>query len=68
MAAVAGALEVKLEKRGFYVIGEGLRSPNAEDCVKALKLTKLAALLFATASALLITLHSVFLGWFVNVL
>jgi len=52
MAAMAGALERRLEKRGHYVLGDGHREPDAGDIRAALQLTGLAAALLAAAALL----------------
>ena len=47
MSAVAGALGVKLEKPGYYAVGEPTRMLEPSDISKALKIMKLNVLLFA---------------------
>lgn len=50
MAAMAGAVDRRLEKPGYYILGEGLAEPGAEDVRAAVRLAGLAAcLLVATA-------------------
>ncbi len=49
MAAMAGALGVRLGKRGVYTLGEGLREPSCEDVGRARRLASDAALLAAGA-------------------
>lgn len=46
MAAVAGALDIKLEKVGVYVIGDDKHDLSAETIDKAIKLTKLTILIY----------------------
>jgi len=46
MAAFAGALNVRLEKRSEYVIGEGYGYPGVGEIEASLKLMKLVTLLF----------------------
>src|SRR5207253_11245026 len=45
MAAMAGALGVRLEKQGTYVLGEGLREPEGSDIGRAVRLARRAAML-----------------------
>ncbi len=47
MAAMAGALDRRLEKPGHYVLGEGLAMPQAADVRAAVRLAGLAAALVA---------------------
>ena len=49
MAAMAGALGVRLGKTGVYVLGEGLREPSCEDVRRARRIASDAALLAAGA-------------------
>ena len=49
MAAMAGALGVRLGKRGSYTLGEGLREPSCEDVRRARRIASDAALLAAGA-------------------
>ena len=49
MAAMAGALGVRLGKTGVYVLGEGLREPSCEDVTHARRIASDAALLAAGA-------------------
>lgn len=60
MAAMAGALGVRLGKRGSYVLGEGLREPSCEDVRRARHLASDAALL--AAGALIVALAAVGAG------
>ncbi len=60
MAAMAGALGVRIGKRGSYVLGEGLREPSCEDVLRARRLASDAALL--AAGALIAALASVGAG------
>ncbi len=54
MAAVAGALGIRLEKPGVYVVGEGGADPSTEDVEPALRLAGTAIGLTAAASALIL--------------
>lgn len=47
MAAMAGALGVRLTKRGAYELGAGGRAPQAEDIGRAVRLARAAAMLAA---------------------
>lgn len=49
MAAMAGALGVRLGKRGSYTLGEGLREPSCEDVRRARRIASDAATLAAGA-------------------
>jgi adenosylcobinamide-phosphate synthase len=52
MAAMAGALGVELSKRGAYVLGAGMRAPEASDLTRAVRIFAVAAALaFAVAIA-----------------
>ena len=55
MAAMAGALGRRLEKRGAYVLGRDLESPRANDIERAVRLADRASMLIA-AAALVVTL------------
>ncbi|MBW6517227.1 MAG: cobalamin biosynthesis protein [ANME-2 cluster archaeon] len=58
MAAAAGALGVRLEKPGHYILGEELRSPEAVDIEQAARLVGAAViLLFAWSMGVLYLLH-----------
>jgi adenosylcobinamide-phosphate synthase len=52
MAAMAGALGVRLTKRGTYTLGAGLREPGAEDIGRAIRLARGAAV----GAAVMVTL------------
>lgn len=52
MAAMAGALERRLEKRGHYVLGDGYRQPAPSDIRAAARLTGFASALLAAAALL----------------
>lgn len=54
MAAAAGALGIRLEKHGVYVVGEGGADPSTKDLVPALRLVGTAIALTLIASALLL--------------
>lgn len=57
MAAFAGALGVRLEKLGYYVLGEGLKPCGGDDIPKAIMLNRLlsAALVIIIIAALWLT-------------
>lgn len=50
MAAMAGALERRLEKRGHYALGDGYREPEPADVRAAIRLAGFAAALLAAAA------------------
>lgn len=54
MAAAAGALGIRLEKPGVYVVGEGGAEPSTRDLAPALRLVGTAIGLTAAASALIL--------------
>lgn len=54
MAAAAGALGIRLEKPGVYVVGEGGAEPSTRDLAPALRLVGTAICLTLIASALLL--------------
>ena len=61
MAAMAGALGVRLEKPFHYVLGDG-RDPGPEDIPTAVRIMKCTAWLFAGAAAALAAAVSVLAG------
>jgi adenosylcobinamide-phosphate synthase len=63
MATIAGALRVKLEKVGYYSLGESYEHLTLQHCEIAISLMKITALLFCMVFALpAIVLLAVF-GW-----
>jgi adenosylcobinamide-phosphate synthase len=54
MAAAAGALGMRLEKPGVYVVGEGGKDPSTEDIKPALRLVGTAMGLTVACSALIL--------------
>ncbi len=52
MAAIAGALERRLEKPGHYVLGDRYRGPGAADIRAAVRLTGVTAAMLAAAALL----------------
>ena len=63
MATIAGALRVRLEKIGYYSLGEGYEHLTLQHCETAISLMKITALLFCMVFALpAIVLLAVF-GW-----
>lgn len=59
MSTMAGGLGVRLEKVGFYVLGEEYESPSSEDIMGSLEIFSAAAILTLLLSPLLITA----VGW-----
>ena len=47
MAAMAGALRVRLEKPGHYVVGDNLEEPSSKHILRALKIRNVVMILFA---------------------
>lgn len=63
MSSVAGALRVRLEKTGYYSLGEGYEHLTLQHCGKAISMMKITTLLFIAAFTIpAITLLSL-LGW-----
>ncbi len=56
MAAAAGALGIRLEKPGVYVVGDGGRDPSTKDLAPALRLVGTAIALTVVGSALVLLL------------
>lgn len=56
MAAVSGALNVRLEKMGFHILGAGFREPEAGDIKKAINVVGFSSLLVITG---IILMHGV---------
>jgi adenosylcobinamide-phosphate synthase len=56
MAAAAGALGIRLEKPGVYVVGEGKTDPSTKDLAPALRLVRTAIALTVAGSALILLL------------
>jgi len=60
MAAMAGALGVKLEKAGHYVLGVGLRPPNPADITKSIRIMKWVAAVSVLITFAFISIHHIF--------
>lgn len=58
MSAMAGALDVELEKVGHYVLGKGLRAPTTDDLARARRLLYIVVVL----AALILTLLTVYVS------
>lgn len=52
MSAMAGALNVQLEKPGFYVLGDSIEAISPRHILRALHLMKLTTFLFVVAGAI----------------
>ncbi|MEM2759323.1 MAG: cobalamin biosynthesis protein [Nitrososphaerales archaeon] len=52
MAAIAGALRVRLEKIGYYSLGEAHEQLTLLHCIKAISIMKMTTILFCIAVAL----------------
>lgn len=65
MAAFAGALNVRLEKRSEYVVGESYPYPGVHEIEASLKLMKLVTLLFASLLVLPLSVFTLggYLRW-----
>ncbi len=62
MAGVAGALRIRLEKIGYYRIGEEYEDVTIEHCYKAIKLMKMTIMLFIMIIALPLLMLRYLLG------
>jgi adenosylcobinamide-phosphate synthase len=60
MAAMAGALGVKLEKVGHYILGMGLRPPTPADITKSIRIMKWVAAVSVLITFALLSIHHVF--------
>jgi len=60
MAAMAGALGVKLEKAGHYVLGAGLRPPTPADITRSIRIMKWVAACGVLLAFILISIHHTF--------
>ena len=60
MAAMAGALGVKLEKVGYYVLGLGLRSPTPADITRSISVMKWVAAFAVLMTFALLAVHHIF--------
>jgi adenosylcobinamide-phosphate synthase len=60
MAAMAGALDVKLEKVGYYVLGVGLMAPTPADITRSIRIMKWVAAIGVLMAFVLLALHHVF--------
>jgi adenosylcobinamide-phosphate synthase len=67
MSALAGALKVKLEKIGYYELGNSIEPLSIEKCKNALTMVKVSVMLFFILVSLPIVLFLSILGWW-NVL
>jgi adenosylcobinamide-phosphate synthase len=60
MAAMAGALGVKLEKAGHYILGVWLRPPTPADITKSIRIMKWVAAVSVLITFALISIHHIF--------
>jgi adenosylcobinamide-phosphate synthase len=60
MAAMAGALGVKLEKAGHYMLGAGLRPPQPADIMTSIRIMKWVAAFGVLLAFALLSIHHVF--------
>jgi adenosylcobinamide-phosphate synthase len=60
MAAMAGALGIKLEKVGYYTLGVGLRPPTPDDITRSIRVMKWVAAAGVVMTFVLLSLHHVF--------
>lgn len=62
MAAMAGALGVRLEKAGHYVLGAGLRAPMPADITRSIRIMKWVAAFGLMLAFVLLAIHRLFFG------
>ena len=60
MAAMAGALGVRLEKAGHYVLGVGLRPPAPADITRSIRIMKWVAVCGVLLAFILISIHHIY--------
>ena len=60
MAAMAGALGVRLEKAGHYVLGVGLRPPAPADITRSIRIMKWVAVCGVLSAFILISIHHIY--------
>ena len=60
MAAMAGALGIKLEKAGHYILGMWLRPPAPADITRSIKIMKWVAAFSVLLTFILISIHHIF--------
>jgi adenosylcobinamide-phosphate synthase len=63
MATMAGALRIKLEKVGYYSIGEGYEPSTIGKCKTAISIMKLTAILFSTVFSFPLITILYLAGW-----
>jgi adenosylcobinamide-phosphate synthase len=63
MAAMAGALGVKLEKAGHYVLGVWLRPPTPADITRSIRIMKWVAAFSVLLAFILISIHHIFFDY-----
>ena len=63
MSALAGALRVKLEKVGFYELGENIEPLSIEKCNNALKMVKVSVFLLLIFISIPMVLLLSLIGW-----
>lgn len=56
MGAAAGALEVRLEKRGHYALNPEARAPDAADVIRAVRLARITLFIAAAFSVGMVSL------------
>ncbi len=67
MAAMAGALETKLEKIDHYSIGDGTVSFSKEHVLSAISLMKVTSILFGVIVTIPVVIIMYYLGWWIHV-
>jgi len=66
MAALAGALETKLEKMNYYTIGNGSIEFTKSHIISAITLMKVSSILFCGIVTIPIIVTLSFLGWWIH--
>ncbi|MDD3985506.1 MAG: cobalamin biosynthesis protein [Methanobacterium sp.] len=61
MAATAGALDIKLIKKGYYELGDDINPLISETIIKAIQLTKITIIIFLILSSFLFTISTLYI-------
>jgi adenosylcobinamide-phosphate synthase len=63
MATMAGALRIRLEKIGYYTLGDNQEPVTVEKCKKAISIMKLTTLLFYIVVSIPVMSFLYLAGW-----
>lgn len=61
MAATAGALDIKLIKKGYYELGDDINPLISETIIKAIQLTRITIIIFLILSSFLFTIFTFYI-------